>query len=474
MVAAPPSSHTPQSPLSRAVNTLVKVEEHELPAVITGFFLYFFVLGSYFAVRPVRETVATTLGSDVVAGLWFYTATFSVVMVPIFGWLISRFRRSILLPCIYGAVAIMLVIVAQYLRLDAGNHVPTEELRANPDYVAVGSFFYVWISVLNLMLISMFWSFLLELFSSAQVKRLFGFMAAGGTAGALVGPLVTRLSVESVGNAGVMYIGSVGFALAIVCQIILIRIWKRPHSSDPNAALAVDRRLGGNPFAGIAKLVTVRFVRHWFPIRINFHSPFLWGIALFVVLLSAANTFLYFEQLRIVGEVFPDRTRRTEVFANIDVAVQSLTILTQLFLTGRIAAIFGVRTLLTIVPVAMVIGFAVLTFAATFPILATVFILRRWGEYALARPGREMLFSKLDTETKYKAKNFIDVPVYRGADYVGAQAKTAIDALGAGPAAAMGVATALAALWAVNGWLLGRKHDEMQRAEASPAPAPAE
>jgi AAA family ATP:ADP antiporter len=447
---------TPPSGFRRMLNAVTKVEPGELPAAVAGFFLFFFVLGSYFAVRPVRETVATILGREYVADLWLYTALFSVAIVPAFGWLVARFRRSILLPCIYGSVAVILVVIAQYMHLDQAG-VSAEELRADPTYVAVGAFFYVWISVLNLMLISIFWSYLLEMFSSEQIRRLFGFVAAGGTAGALVGPVATRLAVDSLGNAGILYIGAAGFVMAIVCQRILISIWRRPQSAT--APAPNDRGLGGNPFAGFTIVA---------------RSPYLWGIALFVVLLSAANTFLYFEQLRIVEEAFPDRTRRTEVFANIDIAVQSLTIITQFFLTGRIAATFGVRALLTIVPIVMVVGFTVLSFAATFPVLATVFILRRWGEYALVRPGREMLWSRLDTESKYKAKNFVDVPVYRAADYVGAQAKSALDALGSGPAGTMVVAAVCAGLWAVNGWLLGRKHDGAPPAGVRTAEAPAE
>jgi len=472
MAATPTPSQPPaQSRLARAVSTVAKVEPGELPAVLAAFFLFFFVLGSYFTVRPVRETIATVLGREYVADLWLYTALFSIAIVPIFGWLVAKIRRSILLPCIYLSVAVILVVIAMYLRVDVDD-IPVETLRADPDYMRVGSMFYVWISVLNLMLISVFWSFLLEMFSSEQTKRLFGFIAAGGTAGALAGPIVTRLAVDSVGNAGVLYIATFGFLMAVVCQRILVTIWSRPQSGDKTATPRSDRPLGGNPFAGITKMVSVRVVWRLIPVLV-FRSPYLWGIALFIVLLSCASTFLYFEQLRIVEEVFPDRTRRTEVFANIDIAVQSLTVVTQLFLTGRIAAAFGVRALLTIVPVVMVLGFTVLSFAATFPILAVVFILRRWGEYALVRPGREMLFSKLDTETKYKTKNFVDVPVYRSADYIGAQAKTALDASG-GPASAMIVAAALAAMWAINGWLLGRKHDDMPRTSVRPAEALAE
>jgi AAA family ATP:ADP antiporter len=233
---------------------------------------------------------------------------------------------------------------------------------------------------------------------------------------------------------------------AIVCQRVLINIWNRDGSGRENADVAprTDHGLGGNPFAGIS---------------IVLRSPYLLGIALFVVLLSAVNTFLYFEQLRIVSDSFTDTKQRTEMFATIDFIVQSLTIVSQLFLTGRIASALGVRTLLTFVPVVMILGFALLSVFNVFGMIATLLVVRRFGEYSFIRPGREMLWSRLDTETKYKAKSFVDVPVYRAADYVGAQAKTAIEAMGTSPAGAALIGSALAAIWAVNGWLLGRRHD---------------
>jgi AAA family ATP:ADP antiporter len=425
------------TPLQRLLLRYARVEPRESSAVLAAFFLFFFVLGSYFAVRPVRETIATLLGRERVADLWLYTATFSIAIVPLYGWLVGRVRRSVLLPWIYGVVAAILAGIGY-------------SLGTNEQNAAVGTFFYVWISVLNLMLVSVFWSFLLEMFNGEQSKRLFGFIAAGGTLGALVGPLTTRLIVDAVGNAGVMYLGTAGFVGAIVCQRLLLGIWGRQQDQaaeqrgEAHVAGRGDKGLGGNPFAGIS---------------IVLKSPYLLGIALFVVLLSTVNTFLYFEQLRIVEETFPDTTRRTEVFANIDILVQTLTIVSQLFLTGRIASKLGVRALLTFVPIAMIAGFLLLATVNAFIMIAAVLVLRRWGEYAFIRPGREMLFSGLSTETKYKAKNFIDVPVYRAADFVGAQAKTALEAFGTTPAGAALIGAAIAGCWAVNGWLLGGRHD---------------
>lgn len=433
------------SALQRLLARYTTVDPRETATVIAAFFLFFFVLGSYFAVRPVRETIATVLGRERVADLWLYTALFSIAIVPIYGWLVGRVRRGVLLPWIYGFVAIVLAAIGAALGADETN-------------AAVAAFFYVWISVLNLMLVSVFWSFLLEVFSSDQSKRLFGFIAAGGTAGALVGPLSTRLVVDVVGNSGVLYMGAAGFVGAIICQRLLLSIWARERGglaavvagevrTGPAVAPAVrsgDKGLGGNPFAGVLQVA---------------QSPYLIGIALFVTFLSLVNTFLYFEQLRIVEETFTDKTRRTEVFANIDIIVQTLTILSQVFLTGRIASKLGVRVLLTIVPVAMIGGFLLLSAFNVFAVIAAALIARRWGEYAFVRPGREMLFSQLDTETKYKAKNFIDVPVYRASDYVGAQAKTAIDALGISVSGAAFIGAGIAAVWALIGWTLGRKHD---------------
>jgi AAA family ATP:ADP antiporter len=425
--------------LQRQLARYARVEPQETPAVVAAFFLFFFVLGSYFAVRPVRETIGTLLGRDRVADLWLYTALFSIAIVPIYGWLIGRVRRSVLLPCIYGAVALILAVLGWYFRVDEGNQ-------------AVGAFFYVWISVLNLMLVSVCWSFLLEMFSSEQSKRLFGFIAAGGTLGALIGPLLATLLVDSIGNSGVLFLAAIGFVGAIVCQRMLLGIWSRDPSNPAGAGAAQrggDRPTGGNPFAGI--FIVLR-------------SPYLLGIALFVVLLSAVNTFLYFEQLRIVSDTFQDTTRRTEVFATIDFVVQSLTIVSQLFLTGWIASRLGVRMLLTFVPVLMVLGFVMLSVVNVFGTIAALLIARRWGEYSFIRPGREMLWSSLDTETKYKAKSFIDVPVYRGADYLGAQAKTAIEAMGTAPAATALIGAAVAVLWALVGWGLGSRRDRSDRA----------
>jgi ATP:ADP antiporter, AAA family len=419
------------------------VEPRERPAVIAAFALFFCFWAGYFAVRPVRETIGTLLGRDRVADLWVVTWIASLAIVPIYGLIVARFRRTTFLPFTYAFVGLVLTGVGVAMEgetIDLG----------------IGQFFYVFISVLNLFLISMFWSFLLELFDSGQTKRLFGIIAAGGTAGALVGPFIADMSVERIGNDGVLFLGGGLFFAAIVAQRVLLKIWRENAPSD-TASQSNDKPIGGNPFAGFSLVL---------------RSPYLLGIALFIVLLSTVNTFLYFEQLRLVEITFADTTERTRVFARLDWIVQGLTILSQLFLTGRIAGRFGVIALLTIVPFAMVFGFLALAASGTFAVLAVVFVLRRACEYAFVRPGREMLYAPLDKETKYKAKNVNDVPVYRGADALSAQVNSLLGAAGFGASAVALLGAAVAAAWGFVGIWLGRRF-EKNAAQANAPGSPA-
>jgi AAA family ATP:ADP antiporter len=427
------------SPLARLLTRLAPIEPKETNAVVAAFSLFFLMWAGYFAVRPVRETVGTIVGRDVVADLWIWTAVFSVLIIPLFGTIVARVRRSVFLPATYGVVAVLLAATGVAFQGDTISPL-------------VGKVFYVFISVLNLFLISMFWSFLLELFDKGQTKRLFGVIAAGGSAGALAGPFVSDMAVGQIGQSGILYLGAALFVGAILCQRVLLAIWsERPVGG---AAHSDDRPIGGNVFAGVTLIL---------------RSPYLLGIALFIVGISTVSTLLYFEQLRLVEINFADPIDRTRVFARLDWIVQSLTMLSQVFLTGRIAQRFGVKTLLTLIPIVMVFGFLTLASTGAFAVFAAVFVIRRAGEYAFVRPGREMLWSPLDKETKYKAKNTVDVPVYRGADAIVAQANNAITTAGASAAAIMLLGAVSAAIWALVGWWLGRRFDSGARLVAAPA-----
>jgi AAA family ATP:ADP antiporter len=424
-------NQTSHSPLSRALSRIAPIEPRETAAVVAAFCLFFFMWGGYFSVRPVRETIGTLLGRERTANLWIFTSLASVLVIPAYGAIVARFKRSVFLPWTYALVAAVLIVAgAAFTQADV------EPL--------VGKCFYVFISVVNMLLISMFWSFLLELFDSGQAKRLFGVIAAGGSAGALAGPLIADLTVGSIGNSGVLFLGAGLFVIAIFCQRALLRIWSEQPVMQAAVSGQVDRPIGGHLFAGVTLILK---------------SPYLLGIALFVVMISTVSTFLYFEQLRLVELTFPALADRTRVFARLDWIVQSLTVLSQIFLTGRIAAKFGVTALLTLLPVVMIVGFLGLSFNASFAVLACVFVMRRAGEYAFVRPGREMLWSPLDTETKYKAKNTIDVPVYRGADAIAAQVSNGLATAGFTTAAVALIGAVSAAAWVLVGWWLGRRFE---------------
>jgi AAA family ATP:ADP antiporter len=414
------------------VATLRAIERREVPAVVASFLLFFCIMAGYFAVRPVRDTIGTLIGADRLADLWIGTAAASILVIPVYGWLVARFRRSVFLPWTYAAVAIALTIVGF-------------AFRGGTPGLRLSQFFWIFISVLNLFTISVFWSFLLELFRSDQAKRLFGLIAAGGTAGALSGPLFTDVAVATIGNSGILFLGAGLFVVAIVCQRALIIVWKfNAPAVEVTADRGRDTAIGGGLWAGV-------------PLALK--SPYILGITLFVVLLSTVNTFLYFEQLRLVTDAFSDAAARTRFFARLDWVVQSLTIVCQLLLTGFIASRFGLVALLGMVPIATAIGFAALAAWNTLSVVAVLIVARRFGEFAFVRPGREMLWSALDTETKYKAKNFVDVPVYRAADAVVAQFDKGLRAVGAGPQTIAVLGAVAAAVWAVNGWWLGRQHD---------------
>ncbi len=438
---------THSSARGRLVAAARAVERHERSAVAASFLLFFCIMAGFFAVRPVRDTVGTLIGADRLANLWIGTAAASVMVIPVYGWIVARFRRSVFLPWTYGGVAVALAIVGLAFR---GGGTPG---------VWLSQFFWIFISVLNLFTISVFWSFLLEVFRSEQTKRLFGIVAAGGTTGALAGPLFTDFAVSRIGNSGVLFLGAGFFALAILCQKALLIVWRPETPGVQTGDPTPDEAIGGSMWAGVPLVLQSRYVLN---------------ITLFVVLISAVSTFLYFDQLRLVTDAYPDVAARTQFFARLDWIVQSLTIVSQLFLTGLIASRVGLVALLTMVPIATAFAFAALAAWNTLPVVAASIVIRRFGQFAFVRPGREMLWSALDKETKYKAKNFVDVSVYRGADAFFAQFEKGFYAVGFGSQAVAIVGVVTAAIWAVNGWWLGRQHDAANvQGRADPPSSPA-
>lgn len=406
---------------------LIAAEREEVPAVLGGFALFFLLFAAFFMLRPVREAFGSVAGGEDLP--WLFTATFvaTVVVVPIYGWIAARMPRRRLLPILYVATASVMAGFATSLAI-------------NPDSVWTGRAFYIWYSVINLFVISIAWSLLADLFERDRGHRLFGQIAAGASLGGLTGPILSGLLVAPLGEAGLLFL-STALLLASLAAVRFLLGWR--DRMGPRSDVPPPERIGGSIWAGLTLIA---------------RSPYLLAISVFVLLLTTATTFLYFEQARIVEAAYPDRTARTQVFASIDTVVQSLTILIQIFFTGRLAQRLGVSVLLVAVPVTMMFGFGLLALAATFPILVFVMIVRRVGEYALVRPGREMLFTPVDAETKYKAKNAIDTFVYRGGDAIAGWTYAGIVAVATTGAVALAGA-ALAGLWAAVGYAIGRRHD---------------
>jgi ATP:ADP antiporter, AAA family len=431
------------SPAARILQRLAKIEPQERPAVAAAFALFFCVLCGYFMLRPVRETIGTVLGEKEVEDLFVATWLGSIAVIPIYGLACSYLPRAVVLAAVYALFGGSLLVLAG-------------EMNADPGSLAAARFFYVWISIFNLFVVSVFWTLMVDRSSSEQAKRLFGVIAAGGTIGGLLAPVITDFLIVRIGRTGVLVTSASLFAVAIVCQMVLLRLWRRGAKAAGADAPGKERPIGGNPFAGITKVL---------------RSPYLMGFCVFVLLLASVTTFLYFDQLRLVKEAFPNEDERTQVFARLDFVVQAVTLFTQLFFTGRIASRLGVAVLLASVPLAMLGGFLTLAVISNFWVLAVVMVIRRAGEYALTRPGREILFTSVDTETKYKAKNFIDVVVYRGGDALSAQVRGGLKASDISTAALALVGAGLALLWAVVGLWLARRHDAQPAAEGEPAPS---
>ena len=420
-----PSSEPPRHPAPR---TLLGVAVGERGAVLAGFLFFFCLFASYFMLRPVRETMGIAGGVKNLQ--WLFTATFVVMLaaIPLYGLCSARLPRRRFVPWVYA------FFIANLLAFALAT-------RAAPDNVWLARTFYVWLSVFNLFVVSVAWSLMADVFRPEQAKRLFPVLAAGASAGGLAGPVLSGWLVPIIGLTGLMLLSAIPLAATLPGVGYLFGWRRRAGAGQALAGEAVKQQdpalpIGGSLMAGLTLVL---------------RSRYLLGIGLFVILLATASTFLYFEQARLVAEAFPDRTRQTQVFSALDAVVQALTILVQLFFSGRVARRYGVTALLTGIPLAVAAGFLLLAAVPTFAVLAGIMILRRVGEYAMIRPGREMLFTVVDAETKYKAKNVIDTAIYRAGDAVSAWVKTAIDALAGHPAAVALTGAVLALAWALLG-----------------------
>ncbi|TAM46743.1 MAG: MFS transporter [Gammaproteobacteria bacterium] len=418
---------------ARWLRRLVAVEPVELVALLWSFVYFFLLLCSYYILRPLRDEMGIAGGVQQLP--WVFTGTFVAMLaaVPAFGWCAARFTRRQLLPAVYYFFAANLLLFYALFQLD--------------DYVALTArAFFIWVSVFNLFVVSVFWSFMVDLYTNAQARRLFGFIAAGGSAGAVTGPLLTASLVKSLGPVNLLPVSCALLLMAVFCIHRLVR-WARTIPPAESQTTEAERPLGGSMWAGFGLVA---------------RTPYLLGIGLFIWLFTTLSTFLYFEQAHIVSATYADPADRTRLFALIDLGVNVLTIAVQVVLTGRLLKWLGIPLTLALVPLLSAIGFIALGAAPVLPVLVAFQIARRAGDYAVMRPAREVLFTVVGRETKYKAKNFIDTVVYRGGDAISGWAFAGLKALGLGLTGIAVLSVPLALAWAWLGIRLGRRQEELR------------
>jgi AAA family ATP:ADP antiporter len=400
----------------------------EWPAVLWSFAYFFCLLCGYYVLRPVRDEMGIQAG---VGNLpWLFTATFFAMLAatPVFGWVSSRFPRRQFLPWVYLFFVANLLLFYLLFREKAALELTTKA-------------FFVWVSVFNLFVVSVFWSFMADLYYTGQARRLYGVIAAGGSLGAIAGPTLTTTLAVPLGPVNLLLVSG-GFLLGAIYFIRCLGNWSLAHTT-PGHLRQPDTPVGGGVLDGI-KLVAA--------------SPYLLGICAYVALYSILSTLLYFQQQQIVKAAIASSEQRTALFAAVDLAVNSLTLGLQLFVFSRFLRGFGLAAGLALVPLLSVAGFVALGFAPILTVLIVFGVARRAGEFALAKPTRETLFNALSADEKYKAKNFMDTAVYRAGDMASGWIFTGLQSAGLTLAGMSFLCAPLAVVWAGIGLWLARRH----------------
>ncbi len=430
---------TTGEPPARApwLQRLVDVRPNELAAVAWSWLFFFSVLSAYYVIRPIRDDMGVAGGVENLPWLFTGSLTGMLLANPPFAYLVARMPRARFVSWGYRFFALNLVTFFALLTWGAAAH-----------QVWIGRALFVWTSIFNMFVVSIFWSVMADVFAPGQSKRLFGFIGAGGTIGGIVGAALTSQLVGVLGAAKLLLVSAVLLEVAGLAARALFATPRTATTEEDGRAAAPagpEVAIGGTAWEGMRRALS---------------DPYLVNVTLNMLFFTVLTTFLYFQQAAIVDSTLTGRAARTRFFANIDLAVNVLTLATQTFATGRAVKRWGVAAALAFLPVLSVAGFGVLGLAPTIAVLMTFQVLRRAGNFAVARPAREVLFTVVPRADRYKAKTFIDTVVYRAGDQIGAWAYAPLAALGAGVAGISSVAIGLAALAAVNGVWLGRK---MQR-----------
>jgi AAA family ATP:ADP antiporter len=423
------------------IERLVTVEHGEWPRLVLAFLYFFFLLGGYFMLRPLRGAVAAN-NSDILH--WLYTGTFltMLALVPAFGFLVSRFTRGQFIPAIYAFFILHLLLFAMAFEGDA-----------TPQWVQRG--FYIWLSVFNLFVVSIFWSFMADIFRPGQAQRLFGFIMAGGSIGAIIAPSFTKGIVSSYGATGVMLTSAILLSAATLLSIVLGRF-----ASD--AGGRNDEVIGGSIWEGAVQV---------------FRSEYLLYACLLMLLHNMVSTFLFNGLAVLVDENVVGFEERTRFFSHVDQAVQILAFAFQFFITSRLVLHFGMPRTLVMIPAVLAGGFVILGSSIGLVLFAAVQVAQRSLNYGVLGPAKEMLFTVVDRETKYKSKNFIDTAIYRGSDVTASWIFKGLSSAGMSIAQMTWVYLPVMALWVFGAWRLGRIYTQMREhlrgrnSEQMPAPA---
>jgi len=433
--------------LTKFLTRLFKLKDGELPALGYSFLYFFTLLSSYYIIRPLRDEMGVAGGVENLQ--WLFSGTFIVMLaaIPLYGWVSSRYPRQRFLPYVYFFFIVCLI--GFYLLFQLG-----------VEKVYIARIFFIWVSVFNLFVVSVFWSFMNDIYDNEQAKRLFAIIAAGGTLGAIVGPAVTTTLALIIPTQQLILLSALLLFGAVVCIKRLI-VWQRDELRQPT--FPTDKiqetenhhndALGGRVIDGIVQVVS---------------SPYLLGIGAMILLFTTLATFLYIQQAELVKGAFADSGERTALFAFIDLLVNTLTLTLQLFITARLIRGIGLQWTICVVPLLIALGFTALALQPTLAILIVVQVIRRAGNYAIMRPARETLYVVLRREEKYKAKNVIDTVIYRGGDALSSWVYSGLRASGMGMQLVAATAIPLALLLAVLGYFLGKKQIQLAAPSANP------
>jgi AAA family ATP:ADP antiporter len=412
--------------LQRWAVQAVPATPQERAAALWSFAYFFTLLAGYYVLRPLRDQMGIAGG---VRNLpWMFTATFVTLLVaqPLYGALVAKLPRARFIPIVYHFFVANLALFWLLLTLDVAA-------------VIVARVFFVWVSVFSLFAIAVFWSFMADLFTAEQGKRLFGFIGAGGTAGALLGPTITIGLSVPLGPVNLLIAAGIFLELAVFC------VYRLERASTVHAGAQPEpQRVGGSAFAAVPELI---------------RSPYLLGIGIWISLLSFCATIVYLEQANIIRAAVADPAVQTRIFAGIDLAVNLFSLATQVFATGQLLRRLGTGVAAGALPAVYVLGFAALFLAPTLAVVLAVQVMQRWMNFALANPARQVFFTVVAREEKYKAKNLIDVVIYRGSDALYAWVFDSLQALGLKLGAIALVAWPLAAGWLILSAALGRAQE---------------